>query len=588
MPWEAWTTLAVTLLLLVAMARNVAGPDLVLVGGLTLLLALGIVDPAHALAGFANPAVITVAALFVVAAGLRETGGLDYLARRVLGRPRSLLGAQVRMMAPVVTMSAFLNNTPVVAMMVPIVIDWARRTGRAASRLLIPLSYAAILGGMCTLIGTSTNLVVAGMALGRDPSFHFGLFEVAWLGVPAAAVGILYILAASRWLLPDTREAARALDNPREYTVAMRVEPDSVVVQQSIEEAGLRHLPGLYLVEIERGGQVLAAPGPRERLRAGDTLLFAGIIDSVVDLRRIRGLSPATDQVRKLDPHPDRRMVEAVVAPGSSLVGQSVRETRFRTVYGAAIIAVHRQGERVRSKVGDITLRAGDTLLLESHPRFLRERRHDGDFALVSEVEGGAPRRHDKAWIATAILVLMVVLNVSGILSLLVAALLAAAAMIATRCVTGTEARRALELHVLVAIAAAFGIGAALDASGAAHVLGAALVHFALPFGRVGVLAAIYLATAATTAAVTNNAAAALMFPVTAAAATASGLPLRPCLLVLMVAASASFATPVGYQTNLMVYGPGGYRFIDFVRFGLPLQLLVGLVVVTTATLLWL
>lgn len=589
MGWDAWTAIGVTLGIVVAMAINLAAPDLLMIAGLTVLLLLGIVTPEQAFAGFANEAVLTVAALFVVAAGVRDTGALDFVARRVLGRPRSLPSAQLRLMAPVAGMSAFLNNTPVVAMLVPIVGDWSRRIGIPASRLLIPLSYAAILGGTCSLIGTSTNLVVAGLARERDPDLAIGMFDIAAVGLPTLLVGTVFILVLSRWLLPRREGLTRSLENPREYTVAMRVEKDSEVVGRTIEQAGLRHLPGLYLVEIERDGELLVAVGPDERMYAGDTLVFAGIIESVVDLRKIRGLVPATDQVRKLaQPTPERRMIEAVIAPQSPLVGRSVRETRFRTHYDAAIIAVHRRGERVRSKVGDIVLAAGDTLLLEAHPSFLARHRSDSDFALVSEVEGSAPPKHDKAWIATLVLIAMVALNTAGVLPLVTAALLAAGVMLITRCLTAHAARSALDLGVLVTIAAAFGISAGLETTGAASELAQGMVGLSVALGPVAVLAAIYVVTAVVTLIISNNAAAALMFPIAMAAQEAVGMSPLAGIYVLMMAASASFATPIGYQTNLMVLGPGGYRFSDFFRIGVPLQIVLGVLAVAVASAVWL
>ncbi len=588
MGWEAWVTLAVTAAMVLAMSRNLAGPDAILVGGLTVFVTLRIVPLDRAFAGFANEGVLTVAALFVVAAGVRDTGGLDGLLRRVLGRPRRLAHAQLRMMLPVSWVSAFLNNTPVVAMMVPVVTDWARRTGIPASRLLIPLSYASILGGTCTLIGTSTNLVVYGLARQHAPDLEIGMFDIAILGAPALAVGVTYVLVASRALLPDRAGSHRLIDRPREYTVAMRVEPESPVVGQRIEEAGLRHLPGLYLVEIERDGEPIPAVDPDTRLSAGDHLLFVGVVESVVDLRRIRGLVPATDQIEKLSaPTRSRRLLEAVVGAGSALAGKNVRELAFRTRFEAAIIAVHRNGERVGGKVGDIVLGAGDVLLLEAPPSFLSCHKNDSNFALVTEVAGSAPLQHDKAPLALGLLVAMVVVSATSILPLLVAALLTAGAMLITGCLTGAEARRALDVRVLVAIAAAFGIGAALETSGAASAIGAALVGVAAPLGDVATLAGIYVATALLTELVTNNAAAALMFPLAAAAASEAGLPLAPVALVVMMAASASFSTPIGYQTNLMVYGPGGYRFGDFLRFGIPLQVLLAIVTIAAASL-WL
>lgn len=588
MDGHAWLAGSVVSAAVAAMALNVAGPDLILTAGLTLLLAAGVVTAEQALVGFASPAVLTIAALFVVARGVEQTGGLDFLSRRVLGSPRTAWTAQLRLMLPAAAMSAFVNNTPVVAMLVPLVRNWAKRSGLSPSRLMMPLSFAAILGGSCTLIGSSTNLVVAGMAQHADPPVPLGLLDVTVLGLPALAVGMLFILLSSPWLLPVRDDAAPNPVDPREYTVAMRVDIDSPVVGQTIEEAGLRHLPGLFLVEIERSDQLIVAVAPDERLSGGDVLVFAGLIESVVDLRRIRGLSPATNQVDKLfRPSDRRRLMEAVVGAQSPLVGKNIRDTRFRSRFGAAIIAVHRSGQRIKQKVGDIVLNAGDTLLLETNARFLRNHRNDGTFALVSEVEGSEAPRYNRAPISLSILLVMVALQASGMLPLLTAGLLAAGAMLVTRCITGTEARRSLDLRVLLTIAAAFGLGQALAVTGIADFLAQEIVVIAEPFDRAGVLAAIYVTTGLLTNLVSNNAAAALMFPVTAAVAERCGLALTPTLCVLMVAASASFATPIGYQTNLMVLGPGGYRFSDFVRFGLPLQVLVGGVAILAAMWWW-
>jgi len=584
---NGWVAVGVASLAMLALALQVATPDLVMMAALAALLVAGVLDPEQALAGFSTPALGSVAALLVVAAGVGATGGLDVAGRRLLGHPRNVGAAQLRVMLPTAGMSAFLNNTPVVALLVPVVLDWSRRTGVAASKLLLPLSYASILGGFCTLIGTSTNLVVVGMASRRFPEISFGLFDVAVFGLPAVFAGTGYVLLASRWLLPDRSRPTESLENPREYTVAMTVAPGSPVADQTIEEAGLRSLPGLFVLEVERGPDVLAAPGPTTRLRAGDVVVFVGVVAGVRDLRRIPGLEPATDQVRKLvSPTRRRRLFEAVVAAGSPMVGKTVRDFGFRTRYDAVIIAVHRRGGRVHGKVGDIVLRPGDALLVEGSAEFGRRRRNDRDFALVAEVEGSQPVLHEKAPLSLGILALMVAMNATGLVPLFVAALVAAGLMVATRCLTGTEARRSLDLQVLLTIGAAFGVGRALEVSGAATALGGGVVALGGGLGAVGVLAATYLATAVLTELVTNNAAAALMFPIAASAAEVAGVDLHTTALVVMVAASASFTTPIGYQTNLMVLGPGGYRFGDFVRFGLPLQLVVAASTLCVAALL--
>lgn len=585
---DGWITIAVIVGMVLVMAANVAGPDLVLLAGVTVLLLTGIIEPSEAFVGFSNPAVITIAALFVVAAGVKETGGLDLAARVVLGRPRSLAGGQLRMMFPVAALSAFLNNTPVVAMFVPLVTGWARRLDFSVSLMLMPLSYATILGGTCTLIGTSTNLVVAGLARQWDPTVRFQIFEIAQLGIPALGLGMMFIVLTSQRLLKDRQGALQELGKAREYSIAMRVEKGSPVVGQTIEDAGLRSLRGVYLYEIEREGRSLAAVPPSTVLREGDRLHFTGVVDSVVDLRKQR-IVPDTDQVDKITQSRDRRLVEAVVAAHSSLVGQTVRQSRFRTIYDAAILAVHRQGVRVtETKVGDIRLQAGDVLLIECRPEFVEARQRDPNFALIAEVEDSAPPRHDRAWLAAVILFLMVLVNATSTMDLMTASLTAAALMLLTRCLTGQEARRSIDWPVLIAIAAAFGIAAAIQKSGAAEIIASRIVQLAEPFGSVGVLVAIYAITAILAALVTSKASAALMFPIAAAAAEAQGIGLVPMSYMMMIAAATAFATPIGFQTNLMVYGPGGYKYVDFLRLGLPLQTLVGISTVTIISLAWL
>jgi di/tricarboxylate transporter len=587
MTTDGWLTISVIIGMMIAMIADLAGPDLVLIAAVTILLLTGIIEPSEAFVGFSNPAIITIAALFVVAAGVKETGVLDLVGRVVLGRPRSLAGGQLRMMFPVAALSAFLNNTPVVAMFVPLVTSWARRLQFSVSLMLMPLSYATILGGTCTLIGTSTNLVVAGLAEEWDSSVHFEIFEMAQLGIPALAIGMLFIVVTSQWLLKDRQGPLQELGKARDYTIAMRVEKGSPVIGETIEEAGLRSLRGVYLYEIERDGRILAAVPPSTVLREGDRLRFTGIVDSVVDLRKQR-IVPDTDQVDKITASRDRRLVEAVVGAHSSLVGQTVRQSRFRTIYDAAILAVHRQGVRVTEKVGDIRLQAGDVLLIEGRSEFAHARQRDPNFALIAEVEDSAPPRHDRAWLAATILFLMVLVNATGSMDLMTASLSAAGLMLFTRCLTGEEARRSVDWTVLIAIAAAFGVAAAMQKSGAAGVIASRIVDLAEPLGSVGVLTALYAFTAVLAALVTSKASAALMFPIAASAAEVQGIDLVPMSYMIMIAAATAFATPIGFQTNLMVYGPGGYKYADFLRLGLPLQALVGISTVTILGFLWL
>ena len=585
--WQGWFSLGIVAASFGLFAFTRIAPDIVTSGALTLLLVAGIITPEQGLAGFSNEGMLTVAVLYVVVSGLTETGAVAWISQALLGRPRSAPSARLRLMIPVAALSAFVNNTPVVAVFLPAVQDWARRHRLDLSRLLIPLSYAGIVGGTCTLIGTSTNLVVNGLYTAQTNAAGFGFFELAWIGIPLVAVVFVYLLSAGHWLLPSRETAADRNVDVRQYTAEMLVPDASPLVGKSIEAAGLRQLPGLFLIEIDRGGQCMPAVASSEILQGGDRLVFAGVIDSVLDLQRTRGLLPATDQVFKLDgPREGRCFVEAVLSDSNPMIGLTVREGRFRTRYNAVIIAVNRNGVRLPGKIGGIELRSGDTLLLESRPSFVEQQRNSRDFLLVSQLGDSHPLSHARAPIALLTVLAMILGVASGLLSMLQGALLAAGFMLLTRCTDGASARKAPDWQVLVVIATSFGIGAALQTTGAASFIANSLI------GAVGqdpqlALIGVFVSAALLTSFATNNVAAVLMFPICLqTAATLDSNP-EPFLITLMVAASTSFATPIGYQTNLMVFNLGGYRFSDFLRVGVPLTLLVGLVTVLVVPRVW-
>jgi di/tricarboxylate transporter len=547
---------------------------------------VGVLTPDEALRGMSNEGMITVAALFVVASAVERTGALASLVDRALGRPKSLASAQLRTMIGPGVISAFTNNTPVVALMVPAIRDWAKKHRLSVSKLLMPMNAAVVLGGLCTLIGTSTNVVVSGLVAAKRGA-PLEMFDISWLGVPLFACGLVYLIVASRTLLKDRRPPMSTSDDPRQYSLEMVVDPGSPLAGRTIEQAGLRHLDGLFLMEIDRGGHVIAAVAPTERLEAGDRLVFVGVIDSVVELQKIRGLRPATDQVFKLDdPRSERVLVEAVVSPSCPLVGRTIREGRFRSTYGAVVIAVARDGERLQMKIGDIVLQPGDTLLVEAGTAFVDRQRSNRHFYLVSEVTGSTPPRHDKAWIACTVLAAMVLAAALDLVPMVAAALVAAGAVVALRCISSTEARRAIEWESLLLIAASFGLARAMEKTGLAGAMAASTIGAAGDNPHV-VLAAIYLVAMLFTELMSNNAAAVLTFPIAWQTAADLGVNPMPFVMAITVAASCGFATPMGYQTNLMIYGPGGYKFRDYVRFGGPLNLLVMALTVALAPLIW-
>ena len=606
MSFDGWYTLGIVGLLIASLSSGKMGADTCMLTALTLLMVGGVIDPNEAVHGFAHPAVLMIAALFVVASGLSETGAVTALSKKMLGRPRTLTGALLRLMVPVTGLSAFMNNTPIVAMYLPIVDDWARKLRISPSKLFMPLSFAAILGGACTLIGTSTNLAVNSLYVeyfrehATQLATDFGITEpsptkqfwwISVVGVPAAIVGLAIITLLAGKLLPERRKAVDSDLERRRYTLEMMVEKSSPLVGQTIEQAGLRHLPGLFLSEIERDGVLRPAVGPDEVLEAGDRLVFVGVVESVVDLLKIRGLVPATDQVSKVEgERAQRTLVEAVISHNSPLVRRTVRQSQFRTKYNAAIIAVHRGGQRVEGKIGDIVLQPGDTVLLSTHHGFLEANRNSDHFYLVSGIEGARVVRHERAWVSAAIMAGMIVLLsvptepwLGRQIPPLAAGFMAATTMVLTRCCTGTIARQSINWQVLLVIGAAIGVGRAMEVSGAAHAVAGLIFALVGPFGSHAALVGLYLTTTVFCQLITNKGAAVLMFPITMALAKDLGVSPEPFVVILMVAAACSFITPVGFVTNLMVFGPGGYRFTDYARLGVPLTLAIGVLAVLIA-----
>jgi len=591
--WSGWVAFAIVSLTLALLVSNAIPTEISMLIGLTLMLVFRIVEPVDALAGFSNPGVAAVAVLFIVAEGVQRTSILLPVFRVLLGKPRWLWEAQIRLMLPVAIISAFLNNTPVVAMMIPVIQSWSRRAGFPVSKLLMPLNNAAILGGTMTLLGTSTNLVVAGLAKEykllespENPSGDIAIFAISPIGAILLVVGIIYMLIFSRlkFLLPDRGQTGVGayIGNPREYTVALLVEPRSAIVGETVQDAGLRQLEGLFLVELTReDGEVIPAVSPDTHIRANDILLFAGVVETVRELYHIQGLVPAAGQSRrmKLERH-RRRLVELVISASSSLAGKTAKESKFRSRFNAAIIAVHRQGEHVKERIGEITLRAGDTLLVETCENFIFRFGKDVNFALVSEVSGSQPPREDRLHMAIALVtvVTMISLVTANIWPLVTAAAVASFVMIATACISFRNAAQSVSIPVILTIAASFGVSAGMEKSGAAAALAGFIVNIFQNLGQIGLLFGIYVGTALLSAVITNNAAVTLMFPVIRNIVTKPDaiIGTNAALYTLMIAASSSFSTPIGYQTNLMVHGPGGYTFMDWVAFGIPLQLLLG------------
>ncbi len=583
---DAWITIAVIVGTMAMLLWERFSAEFVLIGAVAALLLTGVLTPVQALAGFSNTAVLTVAVLFLVAAALRGTGAIRWVGGWVLGPPRGSFLAQARLVGISSSLSAFVNNTPVVAMLTSAVEDWSRKSGVPVSRLLLPLSYATILGGLCSLIGTSTNLIIDGLAQAYPNLPPLKMFDPAWVGVPAALVGAVYLMTLGRWLLPDRRGAVEQASNTREYVLEMTVSPDGPMVGQRLQEAGLFHQRGLFLAEIQREEHLLPALDADTRLRAGDRLVFIGVADGLAELRQRPGLRHAEDEVFKIGGVAGRHFVEVVLSRLSPMVGRTLRSGSFRHRYDAVVVAVNRHGRQLAEKPGNVVLQTGDTLLLETTPDFIKRFAQSHEFAMVNLLDDTSPVQRGRAVLSLGILGAMIVANTLLGVDIFVSALVAALAMLATGCLSLRDARHAVDFPLIVVIACAFAIGKALQTTGVAAFVAHALMHGA-GGDPMRTLILLYACTVVFTEVLTNNAAAVLMFPIGMEASVQLGVHPMPFVMTVMVASSAAFITPLGYQTNLMVYGPGGYRFTDYVRVGTPLSLLVGAVVLWVIPHVW-
>jgi di/tricarboxylate transporter len=585
--WEAWFTLAVIVIAVVLLAREATVPSAIVFGAAVVLMVANVITPTQAFSGFSNPAPITVAALYVLAGAVERTGILAPLVHGFLGRGGSDRRALTRIMIPAAGASAFLNNTPIVAMLVPAISRWANQNDRPISRFLMPLSFAAILGGMVTVIGTSTNIVVSGLmeAHGLEP---IGFFEIGELGLPIAAACLAALLFLAPRVLPDRLPASDdILGDVKEFVVRMTITTGGPLDGTTVEDGGLRHLAGVFLVQVERQGRIIAPVHPGTFVQGQDQLTFVGRSSDVVDLQRMRGLElDASDQVTGFD---TTRLAffEAVVGAASPLPGRTLREVGFRSRYQAAVVAVHRAGQRVGGKLGEVPLRVGDTLLLIAGDGFRLRWRDRSDFLLVSRLLESAPVRTSKAPIAAAVALGVVVVAATGLLDILDAALIGAVAVVVLGVLTPTEAVGSLNANVLVVIASAFGLGAAVEETGLAARIADGITDGFAGIGSWAVVLGLVLATMVLTEWVTNNAAAVLMFPIVLSAASTLDADPRALAIAMAVAASASFLTPVGYQTNTMVWGPGGYRFSDYARLGWVLSLITVIVIVALTSAIW-
>ncbi len=565
--------LFVIVFIIISLYKNVFRPAVTFLIAIVILSVSGALTPHEVLVGFSNESIVVIIMLIIIGRVINKTSAMNFLFNKLFSAVRTYMGFLSKLMLGVAGSSAFINNTPIVAMLIPYVYDWGKRNKIAESKLLIPLSYASILGGCTTLIGTSTNLVVNGLSVESGlPSLN--IFDFSYVGVPMLIIGIIYILIVGCKLLPEKRDAMeKFIEKPREYIVETVVLKKSPLIGKTVEEDNLRNLRGLFLVEIFRGNRKIAPVKPTEIIEEGDRLIFAGVTDTIVDLVNSDiGLSLPSSAVMGGQETVD--VIEAVVSHNSNLTGKEVKEADFRANHDAAILAIHRNNEKLSGKIGEIKLQSGDVLLLLAGAEFWKKEEALGDMYVISKVKELHKVDKSNVIILLTGTILAIFLSAFTAVSLFQALLVLMAIIILLKIAKVSEIRRYIDLDLLAILGFALAMGKALINTGVAEVASDFMISTLQPFGTIGLLATIFIVTNILSAYITNKAAVAIIFPVALTVAISLNVNPVPFVLIVAYGGAASFITPIGYQTNLMVYGPGGYTFKDFLKIGFPLTLL--------------
>jgi di/tricarboxylate transporter len=594
---DQYVTIAILALTFALLIKSKLPPVAVFVGALTLTITFRLAPLGDSLKGFSNPGMLTVGALLMVAAGMYRTGAITLISEKLIGRPRSVIAAQAKILPPVAIGSAFLNNTPLVAMFIPVIRDLAKISRLPAPRLYIPLSFASILGGTCTLIGTSTNLVVAGLVIDllarNDPSTpplrQIGMFDLTWVGLPAAIAGIVFMIFTSRFLLPETKEADSKAEITRLYGAEFRVTANSPLIGRTLEVLGYINPLGFKLLALKRNGVDEADIKPETKLQAGDVLVFSAMLEAIPDLWGTEGLEPVygTGVREMVTARHSHRLVEVVVSRRAKTLGRKIKELPLpEGRIQASIIAISRGGGPIDGPMSEVRVKAGDVAVLEVGEPFFHENQRQMELSMVRRLTGTKIKRYDRAAYATLITIAMVVVVAFGWMTMLNAALLASGAMILTGCMNLRDAGRSLDFKTLIIIASAIGLEAAVTGSGLSDKVADVLTLIGGNNAYIA-LTVVFLGCIVMDTMITNVASAVFMFPIAIAMAANLGVNGMPFAITVMVGASCSFISPMGYQTNLMVYGPGKYKFTDFVKSGVPLTVVVGIITIILAPMVW-
>lgn len=558
-----------------AFIKEWVSPDLVAMSTMAVLLVSGLISTKEALAAFSNPGVLTVAAMFILSAALERTGVVEAVGdatTKLVGHTQTL--ALFGLIVIGVAISAVINNTPVVVILTPVAIRLCQHLKIAPSKMLIPLSYAAIFGGSCTLIGTSTNLLVDGVAqnLGQPA---FGMFEIAPFGMVMAAVGIGYLLLAADRLLPARETASSILQDlpARQFLTEMIVLPDADLIGKSLEEAKLTNMQGGRVIDVVRGDESLRRHLPDVRLQQGDRLLMKTGVEGLMGLRERAGIGfEFGENVREIATR-STSVVEGIVGPRSSFNGHRLADFNLRRRYGVYIIAVHRHGENLRNTLEEILLEVGDTVLLEGPAEGISRLVASGDLINLSTPEH-TPMRRDKAWIALGVVIAVVGLSAGDFMPIVALSIVGAVLVVMSGCLPQSETYKCIEWRILFMIIGMIPLGNAMDNTGAVKLLSESIVSIGGQFGPWVILSLLYLLALALTEIASNNAVGVLLTPIAIGIAQQLGVDPRPFIVAVMFAASAGFALPIGYQTHMFVYGAGGYKLTDFLRIGLPLDVI--------------
>ena len=587
-------TLIVSAILLVALVlfvTELVPIDLTALLVVGLLILTGVLTPAEGFSGFSHPAPVTVAAMLVLSAGLIRTGAVAKLGQKVSALGGSSEVSQLAVIFPVVALlSAFISNTAAVAMFIPLVLNIAREKNLSPSKMLLPLSYAAILGGACTYIGTSTNIIVGTIyAAGGHPPLQ--MFEFSGLGMVLLVLGAVYMLAIGQRNLPSRPTEASLTEGYRlrEYLTELVIRADSPLLDKTLEETDFGQQLDIEVLEIQRGQHKLRLFLRDIRLKGGDVLIVKGNLENILKIRDTEGVDilaevKLSDRDLKSE---DVTLAEAVISPDSFLIGRTLKEANFRQRYQATALAIRRHGSQIRDKLGRVRLRVGDMLLVQVRKVVLGNLRQDSDFMLVLEESQGSDFRFSKLPIAVLIFLGVIAAAASRELSIELAALFGAMLMVLTRCITLRQAYLAVDWRIVILIGGTLALGTAMEKTGTANRIAENLVEWSGPLGPVALIAVLYLLTLGMTELMSNNATAALLTPIAISIAHQGGWDPRPFAFCVAFAASCSFLTPIGYQTNTMVYGPGGYRFTDYFKVGAWLSLISWLAATLLIPRIW-